>query len=207
MSENLLGERIKKARLKKNFSRQVLADKIGISMNGLYLYENGKRTPSSEIISRLADALDLSVDYLLGRTDHENLLFDNLKKWEEMTAKTKPVYDLAKVKNGDLKTGYVDQKSVQLYIFNDCDYWIIAPNDDFLPLITKSSYILLSESAKLQVNTIVLVNIDNNLQIKVLKRYEERNSVLSDLSGLNLIFEKDHKVFKILSSVVSYVNK
>lgn len=63
------GERLKKARNAKNLSQQALADIIGKSLNTVGLYERGLRQPSLETLCLLADTLEVSVDYLLARTD------------------------------------------------------------------------------------------------------------------------------------------
>ena len=63
------GERLKAARNAKRLSQQALADIIGKSLNTIGLYERGLRQPSLETLCLLADTLDVSVDYLLARTE------------------------------------------------------------------------------------------------------------------------------------------
>ncbi len=63
------GERLKMARNAKRLSQQALADIISKSLNTVGLYERGLRQPSLETLCLLADTLDVSVDYLLARTD------------------------------------------------------------------------------------------------------------------------------------------
>lgn len=202
MEENIFGARLKKVRQDRNLSRQNLADKTGISMNVIYYYESGRRSPSAEYVKKLAETLNVSIDYLLGRTDYEKILNDN-----HVSPLTLPVYDLNKVEKGDLSTGKVDEKIVSLSLFNDCAYWILITDDELSPLISKGSYILMSEKGNFQNNTMVLVNVDNIFQIKLLKRYEKNNSILSDFSGMKLLFEKDHEKFELLSTVVLFSKK
>lgn len=68
------GERLKRARNAKNLSQQALADVISKSLNTVGLYERGLRQPSLETLCLLADTLDVSVDYLLARTEQKQLL-------------------------------------------------------------------------------------------------------------------------------------
>ncbi|MDR2355604.1 MAG: helix-turn-helix domain-containing protein [Clostridiales Family XIII bacterium] len=63
-----IGERIRALRKKKGMSQKALAARIGIQESTLSRYENDKRTYQWDGLLRLADALDTSVDYLLGRT-------------------------------------------------------------------------------------------------------------------------------------------
>ena len=65
----IFAERLKKARLKANLSRQDLADVLNITANAYGLYENGGRsTPSFISIIKLARALKVKTDWLTGVT-------------------------------------------------------------------------------------------------------------------------------------------
>ena len=66
------GERLKEARTFKHMSQQALADIIGKSLNTVGLYERGLRQPSLETLCLLADTLEVSVDYLLARTNNRH---------------------------------------------------------------------------------------------------------------------------------------
>jgi len=46
---------------------------IGISTMAYYRYEQGLREPDANTLTLLADYYDVSVDYLLGRTDNPKL--------------------------------------------------------------------------------------------------------------------------------------
>ena len=60
------GEKLKAVRLSKNISQSELADMTGISERSLYTYEQRGTLPRSGNLSRIADALGVSADYLLG---------------------------------------------------------------------------------------------------------------------------------------------
>ena len=68
----LYSERIKKLRLDRGMSQQDLGDMIGVTKVSICGYENGTRTPSLETLDILADILETSTDYLLGRTDKKS---------------------------------------------------------------------------------------------------------------------------------------
>ena len=59
-------ERLKLLRKEKKLSQVKLAKSVGIHYNHLGRYEHGKSNPSVKTLARLAQALDVSVDYLLG---------------------------------------------------------------------------------------------------------------------------------------------
>lgn len=63
--------RIKNLRLLFNFTQKELADKLNIRQNTYSQYENGRREPSIEILIKLAEIFDTSIDFLVGITDEE----------------------------------------------------------------------------------------------------------------------------------------
>lgn len=76
----MLGMRIAFLRIGKGWSREELAQRIGSSARTVYLYERGRRKPSSDILLRLAQAFGVTTDYLLtGETQQ----FDSSEMLEE----------------------------------------------------------------------------------------------------------------------------
>lgn len=69
MDKNILGKRIKKLREKNNLNQLEFSKILNISNTTLSQYEAGNRTPSDEIKEKVADYFNVSVDYLLGRTE------------------------------------------------------------------------------------------------------------------------------------------
>jgi transcriptional regulator with XRE-family HTH domain len=61
------GEILRKMREDKGLSQQDLAELAGVQASAISHFELGRRLPSFENIRRLADALNVTSDYLLGR--------------------------------------------------------------------------------------------------------------------------------------------
>ncbi|MGD9721496.1 MAG: helix-turn-helix domain-containing protein [Pirellulales bacterium] len=66
MSESF-GDRLRKEREEKGLSQSDLAEKAGLQPSAISHFELGRRMPSFDNLKRLADALSVTVDYLLGR--------------------------------------------------------------------------------------------------------------------------------------------
>ncbi len=64
-----IGSRITKARLFRNLNQKELAQMANITESSLSRYENEIREPKSSALISLAEALNVSTDYLLGITD------------------------------------------------------------------------------------------------------------------------------------------
>ena len=60
-------ERLKELRLKKGLTQTELGEKVGVKQNSFTNWENGKREPSFENLIKLADLLEVSLDWLFGR--------------------------------------------------------------------------------------------------------------------------------------------
>ena len=61
--------RLKELRLARKMTQQRLAMELSMSQNTVSRYENGEREPGLAELIRIADYFDVSVDYLLERTD------------------------------------------------------------------------------------------------------------------------------------------
>jgi len=61
-----IGERMRSRREQKGMTRDELAKAVDMSLTALYMYETGKQVPSTVPIVKIAKALDVSVDYLVG---------------------------------------------------------------------------------------------------------------------------------------------
>lgn len=60
---------LKKIRREKGVKQETLCRQLGVTQPALSAWENGRNIPSAEMISKIADALDVTTDYLLGRTE------------------------------------------------------------------------------------------------------------------------------------------
>lgn len=72
-----LGDRLKTLRLEKGISQTDLAKQFNIARSTLSQYESNQRTPSDEIKVKLSEYFNVSIDYLLGKTDIRNHLKDS----------------------------------------------------------------------------------------------------------------------------------
>lgn len=62
-------KRLQHLRERRHISRRVLAELCGLSKNTISRYERGERVPSLTDAAAIADALDVSIDFLCGRRE------------------------------------------------------------------------------------------------------------------------------------------
>ena len=72
-------------RKKKGLSQADLGKAIGTSGDMIGIYERDEVKPSIEVAVKIADALDISLDYLVGKTKME-LDADALRRLEDIAA-------------------------------------------------------------------------------------------------------------------------
>ena len=66
--EFVLYERIKKVRLENGLTQQQVAAALGLNSVTYLRYEKGQRQMPLELLPKLADLFDVTLDYLFGRT-------------------------------------------------------------------------------------------------------------------------------------------
>lgn len=75
MYKEMLGERLKKARIEAGYTQRQITDLLKINQSQLSKIENGQIEPSIETLGTLIDFYDISADWLLGtgmrRNDHK----------------------------------------------------------------------------------------------------------------------------------------
>ncbi|QMU65440.1 MAG: helix-turn-helix domain-containing protein [Flavobacteriaceae bacterium] len=72
------GKRVLELRKQHKISQEDLSNKIGVHQNVIGRYEREEAKPSIEIASKLADIFNVSLDYLVGKT--ELLMDENISE-------------------------------------------------------------------------------------------------------------------------------
>ncbi len=79
---------IQKLRKKRNITQVDLANKINVKQETISAYESNKALPSCDVLIKIADYLNTSTDYLLGRIEDDSPLSGfNIKEMNPKTYK------------------------------------------------------------------------------------------------------------------------
>lgn len=65
----MFGKRLRECRKQRKMTQQDMADRLNLALRSYQRYEAEDFQPSLEILIAIADTLDASIDYLLGRDD------------------------------------------------------------------------------------------------------------------------------------------
>ena len=68
--DNVFGQRLREARKNRGLEQQKLAEMVGLPPSSISHFESGSRKPSFDNLRALAQKLDVTTDYLLGRVEH-----------------------------------------------------------------------------------------------------------------------------------------
>lgn len=90
-----LGDRIKQLRLEKNISQKDLAKHFNIARSTLSQYESNLRSPSDEMKLKISEYFNVSLDYLLGKTDKKNFDKNNVTDKINETIKNNKLQTIA----------------------------------------------------------------------------------------------------------------
>ena len=63
---------LKRLREENKISQQKLANELKVSQSTVGMWENGKNKPEFDTLIKIADYFDVSVDYLLGKSENKN---------------------------------------------------------------------------------------------------------------------------------------
>ncbi len=62
-------ERLKELRKSKKINQTILANAVNLNIKQIQRYEGGSNEPTLSVLIALADYFDVSLDYLVGRSD------------------------------------------------------------------------------------------------------------------------------------------
>ena len=81
------GDKIREIRLSRGYNQEQLAEMASLNRVTIAKYESGKVEPGAQALSRIADALEVTVDQLLGRESTEQEKTDETYKIKTLEAR------------------------------------------------------------------------------------------------------------------------
>ena len=78
------GRRLRALRLQNNLTQKQLAAQIGVKNSVISFYEMGDRTPSLDVVIKLASVFHVSTDYMIGLEKGESIDISGLDENDKM---------------------------------------------------------------------------------------------------------------------------
>lgn len=88
----MFASRLKSLRLENNLTQKELAKKLNMQNTAISKYELGEREPDIKTLNKLSEFFNVTLDYLLGRTDIKNQsekIFNEHKEADEFLKRLK----------------------------------------------------------------------------------------------------------------------
>lgn len=156
--------RIKLLREELNMTQQELADKLDGAKSTVAMYEKGDRKPSMEVLLKLSEIFDCSIDYILGKSDNRN---------SDIPVSKIPIL-------GTVKAGYdwlaeeniVDYITLKENIPNVGEYYALRiTGDSMLPLLAEGDLVIVHDQDDVESGqtAVVLINGEEATVKKVVK--------------------------------------
>lgn len=159
--------RIKKLREEFGYTQQDLANKLNGSKSVIGLYENEMRKPSLEILVKLSEIFDCSIDYILCKTDIKNAVINVAKI--PILGTVKAGYDWLAEEN------VVDYITLKENIPNIKEYYALKiTGDNMLPLLSKGDLVIVHDQDDVESGqtAVILINGEEATVKKVVKTNE-----------------------------------
>ncbi|WP_391559642.1 helix-turn-helix domain-containing protein [Robertmurraya sp.] len=132
----MLANRLVEQRKNKKLTQEELAKNIGITRSALSQYEIGRRQPDYDTLQKLADYFEVTVDYLLGRTDDPTPL-----KNKYLDLDNKPIRNIIKLRK---EQGISQDDFGKMIGLVDPALWIIFEKEGNVPprILQRSAAVL-----------------------------------------------------------------
>ncbi|KHO63394.1 SOS-response transcriptional repressors (RecA-mediated autopeptidases) [Thermoanaerobacter sp. YS13] len=171
--------RIRDLRTEKGISQNELAKALGLTQQAISAYENGLREPDLETLNKIANYFNVSIDYLLGRTDIRNsdiLTKAGLVEFDK--SKTVPIPIIGSVRAGT--NGILAYEEIlgvenveQDIIKDEAKYFFLqVKGDSMYPEIKEGDLVLVRQQSDVESGDIavVIINGDEGIVKKVIKK-------------------------------------
>ena len=200
------GTNIKKIRQDNNLTQEELAKRINTSRSNIANYENDKNMPSIDILEKLSEIFNCSIDYLLGKSDIKNPdLKDNLFLIPIVgkVAAGKPILADENIE------GYLPIDPLMYHLTSpDGFFFLQIQGESMNKLIKNGSYALIKKQDYAEDGDVIvaIVNGDNEATVK---RYKQLNNqfvmlepVSEDSSFQSITIDLKNTKFSIIGKVV-----
>jgi len=171
-----LGDRLRKARELRGMAVKEIAKALNISPKTWYGWESGIRSPSPDMLHKIARILEVSVDYLLGLTDDPTPPQQLLPPWA-VDLRAIPVYNGASA--GDIGT-FPNDNYIVMWITvpkqEPGKYGVIVHGDSMEPDISNGDVVIVDPNLPIDDGCEVVVIIDGEAYVK--KIYFQDNVVI-----------------------------
>ena len=131
MNKMLFAQTIRNGRNAKGLTQLELAQLVGLSRYTIQDWEAGRRTPTLELLPKIAQVLDISVNSLMGETD--DTIDMSQARYPDFIRV--PVYDADTCAGNGWSHDYVDAELLEHMVLPSSEVGPISPDPDKQPFV------------------------------------------------------------------------
>lgn len=198
--------RIKKLREEFHMTQQELADKLNGAKSTIAMYENETRKPSMEVLLKLSEIFNCSIDYLLGKSDIKNPDLKNKLFLIPIIGKVaagKPIFANENIE------GYLPIDPLMYNLTSSNGFFFLQIQGESMNKLIKNGSFALIKKQDYAENGDVIVAIVNGDDEATVKRYKQLNEqfimlepVSEDSSFQPITIDLKSTKFSIIGKVV-----
>lgn len=180
--------RIKQLREENSWTQLELAKKLNCAMSSIAMYENGDRKPSLEVLIKLSETFDCSIDYLLGKSSARHFEV-YAEDWNNPNLVTIPV--IGKIAAGKPLLAQEDIEStlpidLSMYGLSTAKdlFYLLVSGQSMNMKVKNGDYALIHKQDYAEDGDIVvaIVNGDNEATLKRYKKLNDQFVLLEPMS-------------------------
>lgn len=202
----MLGTRIKLLREELGLKQEELAKKLAVSPSAIGMYERNLREPNNELILKFANFFNVSVDYLLGKSDIRNPDLKNKLFLIPIVGKVAAGQPILVEENIE---GYLPIDPLMYHLTSpDGFFFLKIQGESMNKLIKNGSYALIKKQDYAENGNVIvaIVNGDNEATVKRYKQLNEQfvmlEPVSEDSSFQPITIDLKNTKFSIIGKVV-----
>lgn len=198
--------RIKKLREEFHMTQQELADKLNGAKSTVAMYENETRKPSMEVLIKLSEIFNCSIDYLLGKSDIKNPYLKDKLFLIPIVGKVaagKPIFANENIE------GYLPIDPLMYNLTSPNGFFFLQIQGESMNKLIKNGSFALIKKQDYAENGDVIVAIVNGDDEATVKRYKQLNEqfimlepVSEDSSFQPITIDLKSTKFSIIGKVV-----
>jgi SOS-response transcriptional repressor LexA len=170
--------KIKILRNESGLSQEQLAKILNFSRTTISAYESGRNEPSYEVLKVISDYFDVSVDYLLDKSDVRRPELPEVAEQTGDCVKLPVLNKITNTKSLYEKNNISGYKYTEKDILSNGEYFFLNVNDDSMDLykFTEGDIILIRRQEQVDDGSIAVIQAGNDNAV-IRKIYTENNIV------------------------------
>jgi len=175
-------ERLKELRNQRGLSQYKLADLLDVSPSTVAAWEVGRNEPNYDMLKKIADFFEVSVDYLLGKTDDPTPSHKRIEDYPwYVELRPIPVYNGAKA---GLEGKFPDDSEIVTWISipkkSPGKFAVIVHGDSMEPEISDGDMVVVDPDVEIQPNdrVVVIFEDDSENEGAVVKIFQKQGNIV-----------------------------